>query len=194
MEILFEKDLEGEIWKLIPKEICNLNYLVSSHGRFKTSKGVIIKGSLDQGYIRISLNCKAFFAHKIVCEIFNGKKPFPEAIVMHLDDNKQNNHKDNLKWGTTQENTQSAADNNLFDYEKIGDKISKGLYIFNETGDFIEEHKNIKEFSEKYQDVKDLDGIKDLKKHIRRRFLGKKNFSNMFICYDLIVQFEELKI
>lgn len=42
--------------------------------------------------------------HILVCETFHGEKPFENAVVMHLDDNPSNNHKDNLKWGTQKEN------------------------------------------------------------------------------------------
>ena len=36
-------------------------------------------------------------------------------IILHKDDNKQNNYADNLKWGTCCENIQSAYDNGLHD-------------------------------------------------------------------------------
>lgn len=42
--------------------------------------------------------------HQAVCEAFHGPKPFPEAVVIHLDENPLNNRADNLKWGTQKEN------------------------------------------------------------------------------------------
>lgn len=45
--------------------------------------------------------------HRIVCNAFHGK-PFAAAIVRHLDGNKENNHADNLAWGTAKENVQDA--------------------------------------------------------------------------------------
>lgn len=42
--------------------------------------------------------------HQLVCEAFHGPKPFPEAVVIHLDENALNNRPDNLKWGTQKEN------------------------------------------------------------------------------------------
>ena len=42
--------------------------------------------------------------HQLVCEAFHGPKPFPEAVVIHLDEDALNNRADNLKWGTQKEN------------------------------------------------------------------------------------------
>lgn len=48
-------------------------------------------------------------SHQLLCEIFHGLKPFDKAVVMHLDDNPLNNHKDNLKWGTQKENLNTES-------------------------------------------------------------------------------------
>jgi hypothetical protein len=42
--------------------------------------------------------------HQLVCEAFHGPKPFPTAVVIHLDENALNNRPENLKWGTQKEN------------------------------------------------------------------------------------------
>lgn len=42
--------------------------------------------------------------HILVCEAFNGPKPFPKAVVMHDDEDGSNNVPENLKWGTQKEN------------------------------------------------------------------------------------------
>lgn len=42
--------------------------------------------------------------HQAVCEAFHGPKPFPSAVVIHLDENALNNRPGNLKWGTQKEN------------------------------------------------------------------------------------------
>lgn len=42
--------------------------------------------------------------HQLVCEAFHGPKPFPDAVVIHLDENALNNRPENLKWGTQKEN------------------------------------------------------------------------------------------
>lgn len=47
--------------------------------------------------------------HRLVCEAFHGLAPFPKAVVIHLDEDGTNNHKDNLKWGTQQENLNASG-------------------------------------------------------------------------------------
>ncbi len=42
--------------------------------------------------------------HQAVCEAFHGPKPFPKAVVIHLDEDALNNRPANLKWGTQKEN------------------------------------------------------------------------------------------
>ena len=42
--------------------------------------------------------------HQLVCEAFHGPKPFPNAVVIHLDEDALNNRAENLKWGTQKEN------------------------------------------------------------------------------------------
>lgn len=42
--------------------------------------------------------------HQAVCEAFHGPKPFPEAVVIHKDEDGLNNRPANLKWGTQKEN------------------------------------------------------------------------------------------
>jgi hypothetical protein len=42
--------------------------------------------------------------HQLVCEAFHGPKPFPEAVVVHLNEDAHDNRPENLKWGTQREN------------------------------------------------------------------------------------------
>ncbi len=42
--------------------------------------------------------------HQLICETFHGPKPFPEAVVIHKDEDGLNNEEGNLKWGTQKEN------------------------------------------------------------------------------------------
>ena len=41
---------------------------------------------------------------QLICEAFNGPKPFLKAVVMHVDENAANNRASNLRWGTQKEN------------------------------------------------------------------------------------------
>lgn len=50
--------------------------------------------------------------HPIVCAAFHGPKPFPKAVVRHLDGDSQNNCANNLRWGTPQENADDKKKHN----------------------------------------------------------------------------------
>lgn len=50
---------------------------------------------------------KSYRISLLVCEAFHGPKPFTSAVVMHIDDDPQNNRASNLKWGTQKENLNS---------------------------------------------------------------------------------------
>jgi hypothetical protein len=54
--------------------------------------------------LRVARLRKTFKVHQLVCEAFHGPKPFPEAIVLHLDEDPSNNRPENLRWGTRKEN------------------------------------------------------------------------------------------
>jgi len=47
--------------------------------------------------------------HQMVCEAFHGPKPFPKAVVIHIDENATNNRPENLRWGTQKENLNSPG-------------------------------------------------------------------------------------
>lgn len=40
----------------------------------------------------------------LVCEAFHGRRPFPKAVAMHIDENSRVNRADNLEWGTQKKN------------------------------------------------------------------------------------------
>lgn len=46
--------------------------------------------------------------HHLIALTFHGSRPFPGAVVRHLDDDPLNNHVSNLRWGTLKENAQDA--------------------------------------------------------------------------------------
>lgn len=73
------------------------------------------------GYIYVDLYNKGEVSwkrvHRIVAMCFIDN-PDNLDIVMHLDNNKSNNHYSNLKWGTISENTKQAFRDGLLDTNK----------------------------------------------------------------------------
>jgi len=89
------------------------NYFVSSLGRFKNKKGVIMKDYKPHhsGYIYLRVNIQKYALHRLVAQTFIPNlenKPF----VNHIDGDKTNNSVNNLEWVT-------CAENNLHNH-KIG--------------------------------------------------------------------------
>lgn len=92
-------------------------YFVSKSGkvfsRFKRgshelgNKWVEIKPKLRPKYQNVTLyndvGSKHYYVHRLVAEIYI-PNPHHYSVVMHLDNNRLNNHVDNLKWGTQKEN------------------------------------------------------------------------------------------
>lgn len=52
---------------------------------------------------------KRLAVHRLVALAFHGSEPSPKHEVRHLDGNPQNNHKDNLMWGTKSENAKDRS-------------------------------------------------------------------------------------
>ena len=118
-----------EIWKLVPSED---GVLASSegrillpprcaplhHGGFRHYKpeprfGQVSKANKAAShefriimvrYATKTAKARPRKVHQLVCEAFHGPKPFPEAVVIHLDEDAHNNRPENLKWGTQKEN------------------------------------------------------------------------------------------
>ena len=111
-------NLENEIWKEINIENEDTTgYYVSSLGRFKNKKGVIMENYKPHhsGYIYLRVNIKKYALHRLVALAFienTNNKPF----VNHIDGNKTNNKANNLEWVT-------CSENNLHNH-KIG--LTKG--------------------------------------------------------------------
>lgn len=99
-------DLENEIWKeIIIENEDTSGYYISSLGRFKNKKGVIMSNYKPHhsGYIYLRVNIKKYALHRLVALMFlpnSENKPF----VNHIDGNKINNKLENLEWVTCSEN------------------------------------------------------------------------------------------
>lgn len=89
--------------KKVPK---NENYLVSECGHvysLKTTGVKIMSKTPDKdGYLKTKMNGKNLKNHRLVASAFLGD--ILGKVVMHIDNNRQNNNVKNLKIGTQQEN------------------------------------------------------------------------------------------
>lgn len=101
-----QNNLENEEWREINIEGKNTKgYFVSSLGRFKNNKGIIMKNYKPHhsGYIYVRVNTQKYGLHKLVALTFIPNlenKPIPN----HLDGDKLNNSVSNLEWATYSEN------------------------------------------------------------------------------------------
>lgn len=105
-----EPDLFSEIWKEINIENENTSgYYISSLGRFKNKKGVIMKDYKPHhsGYIYLRVNIKKYALHRLVALTFIDN-PKNKPFVNHIDGNKLNNTAINLEWLNCSENNMHA--------------------------------------------------------------------------------------
>lgn len=113
----------AEVWKKVPSRpgvmvsdagrvLLSPGYAPLPNGGYRTylpkpSLGVVARSKKGAAHVyrnywtREHGNLKV---HQLVCEAFHGPKPFPRAVVMHLDEDGLNNRPENLKWGTQKEN------------------------------------------------------------------------------------------
>ena len=106
---------ENEIWKEIKIENFECeNYYISNLGRFKNSKGIIMKDYKPHhsGYIYVRVNKKKFSLHRLVSLMFI-PNPENKPFVNHIDGNKTNNCLENLEWVTCSENNKHNYTNNI---------------------------------------------------------------------------------
>jgi hypothetical protein len=140
------------------------NYSVSTDGVIKNNKtGRILKPSVGR-YVTITLygNAKTrnTSLHRLVAEQFIDN-PEGKQYVNHLDGNKHNNHVANLEWCTPSENDIHAFATGLkknsgkqrvwaIEHAKtLSVKASKRIIQLSKHGEFIMEHKSIREAGRK---------------------------------------------
>lgn len=95
----------------------NTRYYVSKNGTVinKESGKILVHSVNDLRYHRIHPRNNGkrmnLFVHRLVAECFI-PNPENKPFVLHKDNNPENNHVSNLKWGTQSENIQQAYDEN----------------------------------------------------------------------------------
>jgi hypothetical protein len=102
-----QESFENEIWKqVIIKDKDTTNYYVSSLGRFKNSKGIIMKDYKPHhsGYIYVRVNKDKYALHRLIAFTFLENLE-NKAFVNHIDGNKTNNSLVNIEWNTPNENS-----------------------------------------------------------------------------------------
>ena len=105
----------NEIWKSIKGY--EGEYEVSSHGRVRSLNRLTWNGvshwlkegrvltprKTKTGYLRVQLNGRDYYIHRLVGETFI-PNPDNKLTINHIDEDKSNNHVENLQWATQAEN------------------------------------------------------------------------------------------
>lgn len=100
----FNKDLEGETWKIFPE---NTLYSVSNKGRVRNNQtNRLLKFDISHGgYQRVMLNTrKRYMVHRLVYCCFNNDFDLEGYVIDHKDSNRSNNCLENLEKVTISEN------------------------------------------------------------------------------------------
>jgi hypothetical protein len=103
------KDLPGEKWAELT--FTDRPYEISNYGRLKSyalkETGVILRNRKTSDYLTVTLKVlkqkKNFFIHKLVAENFIPKENEKQNFVIHIDNDRQNNYFENLKWANPKE-------------------------------------------------------------------------------------------
>ena len=135
-----------EIWKDI-KGFEGL-YQVSNMGRVKSlRRNIILKSRITRnGYERVNLSAnnipKLYSVHRLVANAFISN-PDNLPQVNHKDENRTNNHVDNLEWCTQEYNQNYGTINIRKSQKQLNDKNkSKVVLQYTLDGTFIKEWKS----------------------------------------------------
>lgn len=111
----------NEIW--LPIKGYEGMYEVSNLGNVKsllTFKLIGGRSPSKKGYLRVNLNNRIWFVHRVVAETFLPRIEGKDQ-VNHKDGNKLNNSVDNLEWVSNQENRDHAVKHDLIVHgERVG--------------------------------------------------------------------------
>ena len=163
-----QEHLENEEWRnIIINGETNENYQISSMGRFKNSKGIIMENYKPHhsGYIFCRVNIEKYPIHRLVAFTFLENLE-NKPVVNHIDGNKTNNSVNNLEWCTVLENNQHAIDTGLKQFYKR--KI--GQYTVLKDPELVKEFNSI-------ADAMNETGITSIKQVL----YGKQNTAGGFI-------------
>lgn len=154
-----------ELWFLPTKYLVFLNfttkkieiyYLNSSLNLFKLKQG-----KNPDGYITVTINKKHTALHRVIAEIYLGKRP-EGLVVNHKDGNKLNNFPENLEYCTVNDNIQHS--------------IKMGFHVCNDpkrSGRY-KHGKAIKELVPQYKKEHYLNNLEHYTEYKRRWYLNNK--------------------
>ena len=141
-----------EIWKDIKGyeglyQVSNKGHVKSLNYR-RTGKEGILKGRLDKdGYLRVGLcknkKQKPFYIHRLVAKAF---LPNPNNLpeVNHIDENKENNHVENLEWCDRKYNNNYGSRNERASVSMKGKKHKlKKQILCIETGEIFDTSQDV---------------------------------------------------
>lgn len=120
--------MSEEMYEIMENGEVYSNHNWRGYGRRKITPFIDKHGYV---FIRLSTGNKRLKRkiHQLVCLEFNGPRPSKFHEVRHLDGNKLNNHKDNLRWGTRKENAEDRDSHNRTSKgEKHSKLIKAGIY------------------------------------------------------------------
>lgn len=139
--------MKKEIWRMIPGY--EGLYEVSNFGRVRSFlRGKIRKLSNENGYMRIILykngSIKKFNVHRLVAMAFI---PNPDNLpcINHKDENKSNNHVDNLEWCDYTYNNNYGNRIEKAREKQLNGKLSKSILQLDLEGNIIKEWESSKE-------------------------------------------------
>lgn len=115
--VLPEADLDRSIeWRSVPGyseyEVSSCGHVRRCVARANWPAGHLLKPARSESghlYVMLAIRpgadrSKKEFVHRLVAKAFIGEEPFPNACVLHADDDPGNNAVANLRWGTRKDN------------------------------------------------------------------------------------------
>lgn len=106
-------------------------YLISNNGAIQNDNGLILSGTLRNGYVRYNLKGKLYSAHRLVYETFVGSIP-QGMVIDHINGIKDDNRLENLRCISQSENAINA--------QKNGHKGQHKVAQYDINNNFIKEY------------------------------------------------------